>query len=94
MTIEKNRARAFLAALETLQVNTAQVIERLKLDLAEGLEDGEFEKRSQALGDEADAISAWDDALDDAVSERNRYVEEAEASGYTAAVSWKERPEG
>jgi hypothetical protein len=91
MTIEKNRARAFLAALETLQANTTQVIQRLKLNLnTDAIGDADFEEQTAKLGSESDALNCFDDALDDVAVERNRYVEEADLGLTTLALTWKD----
>ncbi|MCA1615030.1 MAG: hypothetical protein LC800_13030 [Acidobacteria bacterium] len=92
MTISKNRTLAFLAALETLQRNTAQMIEHMKLVAQFGeIPDEEYEQQREKLGCEAEAIESWDDALSDVAYERNRYVEDSELDELQSlTIAWKE----
>ena len=90
MTIETNRALAFLAALETLQKNITQVIENLRLCIeAEDLGEDEYEQRRNKIGSEPDVLNTFDDALDDLAVERNRYVEHVELGLDQMNISWK-----
>ena len=91
VSVTRNRALAFKAALEALRDSTLHLLAVVQLDI-EDVTAEEIEARTDESGGVLGALEVFDDALDDAASERNRYVrgQELESDAQELTLEWKE----
>jgi hypothetical protein len=92
VSIERNRARSFKAALETLWEATEQLIARMDFELLDvsGMDDKEIEKKSQEVGGDIELLDVFDDALEEIRTERNAYIEQNDLEMSELQLKWKE----
>lgn len=93
VSIERNRARSFKAALETLQETTGQLLKRMDYELLDidGMTDTEVDKMSEQVGDSTDLISVFDDALSEIAIERNAFIKQNNLELSELTLKWKEQ---